>query len=410
MTHRLPKFLLLFLLSLSLWGSSAQDAGTSWRIIVLDAGKLKAVTPEGITETWELPQLKLHQIAVSPTEASAIISEFEGNTYDEWAYADELLIYDLEAGVCCEAFVTQEMFSNIFGDNEGGFWIGGFNDNGSLFTVEYAYYEVWEEAYYAQEYRGLAVIDMATREIIATKESSESFGGWFGDEIVFYPRVSTPPGMSPEKYVEAALRSWDPFSDETAVTNYRVAALPYYDLHDVGEFIATGERITASFISEPDPFLPTPTIYPYVQYNIGSNSYPIWIDSSTVTDETIGRPNDRIARWISDGRYIYNRSGAYIEGRRGDNVQILSRTGEIQNLEVPSLDFFLTGTPDGWLAFSLTSKPTLIHYVYDGGILQREEVMIFERESIELLKKPLLGHSLSDPAPFPEVQPPRSLG
>lgn len=162
-------------------------------------------------------------------------------------------------------------------------------------------------------------------------------------------------------------------------------------------------------MSAPDPLLLTPTIYPYVQYDNGAVSYTIWIDSLSIPDKDIGQPDDQIARWISDGRYIYNRIGTYT-GRRSNAVQIVARTGEIQNVEVPYLDFFLTGTPEGWLAFSLTNGAALILYTYDGDVLQREEIATFERQSIKLLKKPRLGYTLDNPTPFPEKRLGGALG
>jgi hypothetical protein len=410
MTHRIPKFLLLVLLSLSLWGSSAQDAGDSWRIIVLDAGKLKAVTPDGIIATWELP-LKAYEVAVSPTEDIAIISVYESSVPPpDGLLPEELLLFDLDTGVCCTPFITLEMFSDVLSEDQEGFWIGGFNDDGSLFAFGYTHSHT-DKYGFSQSSSVLAVIDMATRQIIATKEIWDPFAGWIDGKIVTYPLVSAQPGATLEKYVESTLRSWDPFTLETTETNYRIAALPYYAPTDMGDFLVTGERIASLFMMIPDEPLNIPGDFPYVLYNTDTASYPIWFDLFTVVDDVFNRPHDLIARWISDGRYIYNRNGAYRPWDRTDQVQILSRNGEIETLQMPYFESFLTGTPDGWLALDLHSSPTiLIYYTYAEGILERKEIATFDRESIKLLKKPRLGYSLENPTPFPEVQPPRFLG
>lgn len=410
MKYRTSKVLLLVLLSLSLLGSSAQEVPNAWRIVVLDTGKIKEVTPEGITKTWELPS-KLHQIAVSPTEDLAIVSFYEGNMAPpDVLLPKELLLFDLNTGVCCTPFFTFDMFTEVLGEDQEGFWIGGFSDDGSLFAFGYTHSYI--ESYgFSQSSSVLAVIDMTTRQIVATKEIWDAFAGWIDGKIATYPFVSAQPGATPEKYVETTLQSWDPFTLETTQTNYRIAALPYDAPTDIGDFLVTGERIVSSFMVIPDQMSDIESDNPYVLYDTDTMSYPVWFDVLTAGDEGDIRPHDRIARWISDGRYIYNRIGAYRAWDRTDQVQVLSRNGEIEILQIPYFENFLTGTPHGWLALDLHRGPAvLIHYTYSTGHLEREEIATFERESIKLLKKPGLGYSLESPTPFPEVQPPRLLG
>jgi hypothetical protein len=382
----------------------------SWRILVFDrrSNSILDVTSQGITNTWELPE-SVQEIKLSPRERFAAISFYDAY-YDEQLpdYSTEIRLYDLENRECCRSLVTQEMFTAIFDGNNGRFRIGGFNEDGTLLAVNYLYYDAAAE--FLPPYKGLAVIGVETGKLIAKQATGELFAGWFGADVAIYPSVQPPPGASPQKYRESNLQFWNPLTSEITVSDYRVASLPYTDLHDdIGEFLVTGERIVASFL--PDQGQP-PLDYPYVLYSNSeaTTSFPIWVEIQSIQNEFIDKPRDRISRWITDGKYIYNRVGAYNPGAYQEEVQILSRSGEIQSLEIPANDFFLTGTPDGWLALRLVSDyPILMHYIYENGVTQSEEILSFEGNMI-LLKGPLLGISLGNPPPFPEVQQPHGMG
>lgn len=402
---------LLTLLAVFSFASTGTASNESWRIILFDTGSniILVVTPDGISETWKIPR-QVREIALSPTERFAAINFYGVDDYDPVYYSEEILLYDLENRECCQRIATQEMFAETFNGYKGGFSIGGFNETGTLLALNYSYTESSESDFFVMPQTGLAIIDVQTGDLIATKVTRENFAAWFGDAAATYPIVQTLPGAFPEKYIERELQAWNPFTNQTTFTGYPVAALPYYDLHDVGESLITGERIVASFLSVPDEMTNSMVDFSVVLYHTDSTASPIWIEQRPVIDENIDTRNDTIARWIADGRYIYNRAWAYNWGERRDEVQILARDGDIQSVEIPSHDYFLAGTPNGWLALRhLSDQPVLIHYIYENEVVHSEEIVVFDWNVI-VLKKPLLGHSIVDPVPFPEVPSPRFLG
>jgi hypothetical protein len=407
MNYRSTKFLLLVLLSLSLFGASAQDAGDAWRILLYDMkdSSILTITPDGITETQKLPD-DVDDIRLSSTGSYVATVTYADDPYSETPYANEIYLYDIETEQCCRLLVSQESFAAISEGNSGGFYLGGFNEDDTMFALNYYFSVDTGSDAYGAWIAGIAVVDVATGDIIATRQTTERFAGWYGEGIATASDVTARPGDSPDKYIEHEVHAWNPLTDEWLPTGRYESAIPYYGTVGRSELLVTGEHITSSFLSVPDNDPSYTFDFPYVLYSNGTEAYPVWI-SYPALGEGIGSPRDSIGHWISDGRYIYNRTGAYNSGEFSDVVEILARDGEIHRVEVPDSDQFVAGTPEGWLAKRISQpEPPLIHYTYDGETLQSEVIMTLSANT-RIISKPQLGHSLDRPAPFPEVVPQR---
>src|SRR5690606_15448013 len=112
------------------------------------------------------------------------------------------------------------------------------------------------------------------------------------DQIAAYPTLQTPPGMEPLPYQEEVLRLWNPKADETSISGYRVAVLPYDHKHDIGESLVTGEHIVGSIATNP-----ASRPMAYVLYHDGVSVFPIWFDGQSMVRNQ--SRHDTLARWIS---------------------------------------------------------------------------------------------------------------
>lgn len=372
----------------------ADESEEPWRVYLHSSQQMNtilAVTSEGIVDSWEIPD-RVQGIELSPN------GQFAAITFN----SDEIVLYDLENRSCCEPLVTAELLREPDSGTIVNFSIGKFNHNGTLFAFNYS--SASEGDPYGTH--GIAVIDVQSGRLIATRSSDQSpVAGWFGSGVATYPLMNVLPGSTPEAYDESILRTWNPFTDQITSTVYIVATLPYTPTHDIGEMLVTGERIVASFWEQ--EHLGTYMLdYPYVAYAVNGTTYPIWFDPNQVSETIINPPRDAIARWISDGKYVYNRILTYYEQPYTDEVvEILSRSGEVETLDIPITDRFLAGTPQGWLAVRYEGDAAqLVHHQYDDGHYEAEKIAMLPIPDVDLLKAPLLGHSLgTDFTPFPEA-------
>jgi hypothetical protein len=94
-----------------------------------------------------------------------------------------------------------------------------------------------------------------------------------------------------------------------------------------------------------------------------------------------------------------------------ETIALLARDGSQQIFELPQRYRFITGTPEGWLAFNAYDPNVVSHFTLVDGEL--EETILLElphTEQWSLLEKPVLGKSLEGIIPFPEAQPQLGLG
>lgn len=407
MNYRSIRFLLLVLLSLSLFGAAAQDAGDAWHITAFDTkdNTILTITSDGIVDTLALPD-DVDDIRLSSTGRYVATVTYVDDPYSESPFANEIYLYDIETEECCELIVSQESFAEISEGNSGGFYLGGFNEDDTMFALNYYFSVDTGSDFYGAWIAGIAVIDVATGEIVATLQTTDRFAGWYGDGIATASYVTARPGESPRKYIEHEVYAWNPMTDEWLPTGHYESAIPYSGTVGRSKLLVTGEHITASFLSVPDNNPSYTFDYPYVLYSNGTETYPVWISYPSL-GEVINAPWDSIGSWISDGRYIYNRSRVYNFREYSDVVEILGRDGEVHEVEVPTSDIFVAGTPEGWLARRIDDlEPPLIHYTYDGVTLQSEVIMTLSAHT-RIMSTPQLGHSLDQPLAFPEVVPRR---
>lgn len=380
-------------------GASA-DEPEVWRIVVYNSPTrtLLSITPQGIEEIAKLPD-SAQAVVLSPQENLVAINENPSTDYYE-----RVTLYSLETGECCTEIASQEKFEPIFEEAWGGFTFEakGFNADGTLLAVEYNYDAASPDAPYSDYRNGIAVIDVATREVIATAGEYD-FAMWRGDQIAVCRPLTQPPGggVIMPRYEEKTLTFWDFKTDVYTPTVYPVSLLEFTGSSDVGEFLSTGEYIASSFIAIDDVGGPGPEYIANALYVNGDNVSPVWFDHVPVYDFEDITPWDARARWVQDGAYLYNRVGAHRFRESAFGVALVSRTGEIITFE--TRDVFLVGTPQGWLALDRHGpEPMLIEYSVKNGEIERTPLFTFSLESIDVLKSPVLGDSLIDPAPFPE--------
>ncbi|MCU0465224.1 MAG: hypothetical protein MUF38_11725 [Anaerolineae bacterium] len=418
-TNRIVKLVLLLNLALMLTFSPvAASDELDWRMVLYNRvdHTLFALTPDGITETWALPPDTVF-VALSPSEDFAVLGD--GTIQLDREGSRSLVLFNLETGECCEPLVTLDTFANEEGFGEGDLQLygGSFSDSGTLLAFSLSFLSAAAyDAPYAAYMNRVAVIDLQTGELVGINPYNGDFffAMWVGDEVALHPTMSVMPGDTPPPYQESTLQGWNPQTGEMRDLGLTVALLPHYGFtsHDKGEFLVTGEYISTSFTEATPGFT-----FPMVIYNDGSSSFPAWVDNYTFVGEYIQRLSPQTARWISDGRYIFNRrNNYYTTGSMGEQVEIVSRDGTINVVDVSAFDAFLTGTPNGWLAGKQVDGSTVIvEYIYDGDLIETREIATFSEQSeafyeIRVVKPMPLGASLVDPQPFPEVQPPMGLG
>ncbi|MCU0465225.1 MAG: hypothetical protein MUF38_11730 [Anaerolineae bacterium] len=407
--------LLNFALLLTLSPAAASETA-DWRMVLYNSidHSLFALTPNGITETWALPHNGL--IALSPSEEFAILGD-EFYSYFGDRSTSTLSLFDLKTGECCETLITADTFvdEEEFGEGEFVLYGAGFNDSGTLLAFDVSFWPASaDDNPYVMSTNRVAVMDFQTRELIAVAGRGDNFFAmWIGDEVVTQPILQLGPGQSAPSYAEKTMQGWNPINDEWRDLGLTVAfAVPYSNprVYDLGEFLVTGEYISTSFIENN-----IRTVFPTALYNDGSSSFPAWID-----DYPSNRPHGRseeTARWISDGRYMFNRTDDQNISSYGSNiVQIVSRDGTIDEIEIPTPERFLAGTPNGWLAGrQVDGASVIVEYIYDRSLIETREIVTFPDQNelhlyIRVVKPMPLGASLVDPQPFPEVPPPRSIG
>lgn len=413
--NRLIKLMLLLNLALLLTFSPAAATGeTDWRMVLYNSidHTLFALTPDGITETWALPPDTVF-VALSPSEEFAVLRDGIPQWDEEGS--SSLFLFNLETGECCETLVTLDTFADEEGFGEGDLllYAGGFNDSGTLLAFDLSFLSAAAyDAPYAAYMNRVAVIDVQTGELVGVNPYNGDFffAMWVGDEVALHPIMSVMEGDTPPPYRESTLQGWNPQTVETRDLGLTVTLLPYSDraAHDKGEFLATGEYISTALIETSQA-----STFPAVVYNDGSASFPVWFDNHTVLGEYISRLSPQTARWISDGRYIFNRQNNYDRtGSMAETVQIVARDGTIDDIEISSSERFLAGTSNGWLAGrQVDGTSVIVEYLYDDGVLDMREIATLSEQSetfyeIRVVKPMPLGASLVDPQPFPQVQPP----
>jgi hypothetical protein len=228
-------------------------------------------------------------------------------------------------------------------------------------------------------------------------------------------------------YQQSLYQVWNPVTRvRGTIPAYSVA---YFDGDiDTGETLElTGEHVVSSYAQADNSTAPASQYHYVLLYQprnaqVGWDYQPQIIFDGGFLPPDFGSRGFRTIRWVNDGNAIYIMRSRNLPSQiQQDNPVLLFRDGTSQVANIPWLHDFLTGTPDGWLAYDLPggvpddNKYHIYHYQYLNGELEMRVLAEFDAEasnrawSLTVLQRTPLG-ATAEPTDFPAIQLRDGLG
>lgn len=398
----MKKFALLLLLFLGLLNTHAQEIPTDWEVVLFKPAPeamLYFLNAEGVSQTISLPDLPYSSRLVISDDKRFVLYR----VVDEYGSAYSVHLLNLETTESRE----------ILGAGIGAYLSVDFSPDMQHVIAVFAFYPDGASEYSMPTYREI-VVNLETGEAEIQPEESQLFALWSDEPIPSARYIFTMEGRSPQPFREISGTFRLPEVEERLTRT--VVLTPYSGFYDMGDTLINGEHIVSSFAYLIDHTGAETEFYaPIIRYqNSESASYPIWLDRSVSNDYQgldVSSVNSRFyrARWVMDGQYIYVRPQVLVTRPRFDEIEILGRDGNRNYFELSGDYAFLAGTPDGWLMFRMTNSQTISHFTFENGELIERTLLELPEfvEGFDVLKKPVLGASLQDAVPFPEIEAPR---
>lgn len=370
----MSKGLIWFLLILGMIIPVTNAQSSNWQAVLYDitAYNLLFVSDEGLVETvqlpsavWTTPDVNMDVIAVSPNGQYAVVKQYiEGRSF-------LVNLHDLN---CCRQLVQVGASTELI--------TASFSPDSARLAVNYL---VYPPAPNDSPYGLLAIVDVVSNQIITTITSNH-FGQqwgvatleieWTPEGVTFFPNC-----WACEPSLEGERMLWD-FNTGTATPTGEYVSLAGDVLLKTVEWIYGADDTRFAYSQEPYGMLPP---YNVIVWRLAEgNEIVIYHDPSNL--------NLPVPRWIEDGQafIMYHYGGAV--ARR------VYRDGQIRDLPISADEVFLTGTPDGWLAFH--PQEGLVGYK-DG----QRRLLAKETGPLVVLRAPSLGETIKQPfagLPIPE--------
>lgn len=359
--------LTMLLICLSSIAAYAQDE--PWQTYLFTDENIIRITEEGLGEPIVLPDAAQGilsstntpiPVALSPDQHYFAFVTQEGESFDD--FYSTLHIMDLESGDCCTEVPTPD----------GELWevtnLGRFSPDSRYLAINFL------NGYIMDSDARIAIYDIEANEYVHIVDPYDLFNtnavffiDWTDAGIEVIP-TCFPCGAS----ADGPTTLWNIETNEiTPEYGYNVSL--------TGSRLSNGEMIEAVQDSN----------YPIGQADVMIGPFNV-IQYFTADDledrEIIYFDPDNLnlidIEWVIDGQ-------AYlIQDQFATGATLVWRTTETQAIEFESQQFFLTGTPDGWLMTDVNMQ-TLYQYQWIDGELQMSELGTYP--SIRVLQTPALG-------------------
>ena len=352
--------------------SFANDTENEWQVSLFDNNQILLVTTDGLINNIELPKEAQNiqtgntamPFALSPDQTTfAFVTE---TTTDD-GFTSTLHIANLEEGTCCTEIPAPD----------GNAWevtnLGMFSPDSRQLVINFI------NAYLTDSDARIAIWDVETSEYVTVINPYDVFNtnavffiDWHDNGLELVP-TCFPCGAFPDGRTQL----WNPETGEVTLDyGYNVSA--------VGSQLANGEIIQGAQDST-FPIGNADTIigpFNVIQYMTEDN-----LDNPELVYFNPDNLNLIDSEWVIDGR-------AYlIQDISARSATLVWRNGESQTIEFEQQQFFLAGTPDGWLMTD-TAMQQLIQYQWMDSELIMTELGTFPM--LRLLQKPELGQSINE--------------
>jgi hypothetical protein len=404
----------LFLILLSVQLVYGQNA--DWEVVVYapNAQSILVLAPEGIRERIPLPDEVNGQFALS---ADRRYFAFEHRDFwGEGRGGDQVMVADLLEQDC--GFVVTSSRTELEDTSAIVYAVGGFNPHDSTqLSIFYSSGREGADQYSIPDY-GIVIVDVETGDVVLRVETMHwgEFIDWREDGIL-WSYYSDPPPFIDEFSRQLRYSIWNP---ATGVQGRGAEFFTeYFDGDtDTGDTLElTGEYIVPSYVVDTGTDLSySALLYQGRDPQMSADDQPSMVYIGDLLPSWFTESGFSHSSWIADGNAIYiERSYMLRNETNFDTVTLLFRDGATQNVHLPVNHEFLTGTPDGWLAYdapggvSEDGKYHIYHYQYLNGELEMSVLAEFESDtigaawSLALLQRTPLGGT-AEAREFPTVE------